>query len=236
MLGMDPFMVYHFLHLDPISRPVIQRKQKHGIERNKIIKVEIAKLKDAQFIVEVHNPNWPAKVVLVQKEEWKVESMRGFDRLEQSLPKGSIPNSTDRPIGRLNRGTRTLKLYECLRIKNAWTTHQRLVNRIFKEKIRDTMKVYMDDMVVKSEKKKDHITHLQDSFDLLQKYNIKLNREKRTFKVASCKFLGYMVTKCGIEATDQGHHRDEIAQNHEGNIKPNRASNSPQQILFTIHR
>lgn len=62
-----------------------------------------------------------------------------------------------------------------LRIKNVWATHQQLVNRIFKENIRDTMKVYVDDMVVKRKEKKDNLTHLQDSFDLLQKYNIKLN-------------------------------------------------------------
>lgn len=41
---------------------------------------------------------------------------------------------------------------------------------------------------------------LQESFDLLRKYSMKLNMEKWTFELASEKFLGYMVTKQGIEA------------------------------------
>lgn len=52
----------------------------------------------------------------------------------------------------------------------------------------------------KSKEKNDHMTHVQKSFNLLQKYNMKLNPEKCTFGIASGKFLGYMVTKRGIEA------------------------------------
>lgn len=62
------------------------------------------------------------------------------------------------------------------------------------------MEVYIDDMVVKSKEKKGHIVHPQESFDLLPKYNIKLNPKKCTFRVALCKFLGCLVTKHGIEA------------------------------------
>lgn len=46
------------------------------------------------------------------------------------------------------------------------------------------MEFYVDDMLVKNKDKKDHITHLQESFDMLQKYSIKLNLEKCTFGVA----------------------------------------------------
>lgn len=60
------------------------------------------------------------------------------------------------------------------------------------------MEVYVVDMVVKSKEKKDHLTHLQESFDLLWKYNIKLNPGK--CRVALGKFLSYLVTKRGIEA------------------------------------
>lgn len=85
-------------------------------------------------------------------------------------------------------------------LKNVRVTYQRLVNRIFKEKIGDTMEVYIHDMVVKSKEKKDNTVHPQESFDVLRKYNIKLNPKKCTFGVASGKFLGCLVTKHGIEA------------------------------------
>lgn len=59
------------------------------------------------------------------------------------------------------------------------------------------MEVHVDDMVVKSKEKKDYIKHLQELFDLHWKYNMKLNPKKCTF---GGKFLGYIVTKQGIEA------------------------------------
>ena len=42
-------------------------------------------------------------------------------------------------------------------LKNAGATYQRLVNKMFKERIGKTMEVYVDDMLVKSLKTKEHI-------------------------------------------------------------------------------
>ena len=62
------------------------------------------------------------------------------------------------------------------------------------------MKVYVDDMLVKSLQKEDHVTDLREMFALLQKYNMKLNLAKCAFEVGSGKFLGFMVNNRGIEA------------------------------------
>ena len=59
-------------------------------------------------------------------------------------------------------------------LRNAGATYQRLVNRMFREEIGKTMEVYVDDMLVKSEKEVDHIRHLQRCFDILRKYHMKL--------------------------------------------------------------
>lgn len=48
-------------------------------------------------------------------------------------------------------------------LKNAGATYQRLVNHIFSEQLGNTMEVYIDDMLVKSKRAEDHITHLQDA-------------------------------------------------------------------------
>ena len=61
------------------------------------------------------------------------------------------------------------------------------------------MEVYIDDMLVKSLGAEDHISHLKQSFEVLRKYNIKLNPTKCVFGVTSGKFLGYVITKRGIE-------------------------------------
>ena len=62
------------------------------------------------------------------------------------------------------------------------------------------MEVYIDDMLVKSKKHFDHTNNVQEAFKLLPKYIMKLNPLKCVFEVSSGKFLGFMVTKRGIEA------------------------------------
>nr|XP_009765844.1 PREDICTED: uncharacterized protein LOC104217329 [Nicotiana sylvestris] len=47
------------------------------------------------------------------------------------------------------------------------------------------MEVYIDDMLVKSKQAGDHIQHLSDTFQILRKFNMKLNPEKCAFGVSS---------------------------------------------------
>ncbi|KFK44313.1 hypothetical protein AALP_AA1G241900 [Arabis alpina] len=85
-------------------------------------------------------------------------------------------------------------------LKNAGATYQRLVNRMFADQLGDTMEVYIDDMLVKSQNATDHVEHLRDCFKILNEYGMKLNPTKCTFGVTSGEFLGYIVTRRGIEA------------------------------------
>lgn len=57
------------------------------------------------------------------------------------------------------------------------------------------MEVYVDDMLVKSLKWKDHVANLQDFFELLRQHQMKLNPKKYMFRVAYGKFLGYLVAQ-----------------------------------------
>ena len=57
----------------------------------------------------------------------------------------------------------------------------------------------MDDMLVKSLKKEDHVTDLREMFALLRRYNMKLNSVKCAFGVGFGKFLGFRVNNRGIE-------------------------------------
>ena len=61
------------------------------------------------------------------------------------------------------------------------------------------MEVYVDVMLVKSEKAKLHIAHLAEAFQILRNYNMKLNPAKCAFGVSAGKFLGFIVNSRGIE-------------------------------------
>ncbi|KAL2479710.1 Integrase catalytic domain-containing protein [Abeliophyllum distichum] len=88
-------------------------------------------------------------------------------------------------------------------LKNTKATYQRLVNNMFAKKLGTTMEVYVDDVLVKSLIKTDHINHLRETFEVLKKYKIKLNLLICTFDVCSRKFLGFMVNQRGIEANPE---------------------------------
>ena len=85
-------------------------------------------------------------------------------------------------------------------LKNAKATYQKLVNHMFHPQIGQNVEVYVDDMLVKSLDDGKHLDDLQETFDTLRQYNMKLNPNKCTFGVSSGKFLGFMVSHRGIEA------------------------------------
>ena len=73
------------------------------------------------------------------------------------------------------------------------------MNKMFAYQIGRNVQVYVDDMLVKSLQEDDHLSDLQETFDTLQSYNMKLNPSKCTFGVTVGKFLGFMVSQSGIE-------------------------------------
>ena len=85
-------------------------------------------------------------------------------------------------------------------LKNAGATYQRLMNKMFAQQIRRNVQVYMDNMLVKSQREEDHLEDLKETFDTLRSYNMKLNLGKCAFGVTVGKFLGFVVSQRGIEA------------------------------------
>lgn len=65
------------------------------------------------------------------------------------------------------------------------------------------MKVYVNDMFVKSFEKDDYIKDLKEIFGTLRDYQMKLNPTKCIFKVTIGKFLIFLVTKHGIETNPE---------------------------------
>ena len=84
-------------------------------------------------------------------------------------------------------------------LKNAGSTYQRMMNKMFEPQLGRNIEVYIDDMVVKSKVVSEHMGDLTSIFGILRKHKLRLNASKCSFGVGSGKFLGYMVTHRGIE-------------------------------------
>ena len=100
-------------------------------------------------------------------------------------------------------------------MNNASATYQRCMQRCFAdqidppnqpdqaERLKPTIAVYVDDIVVKTAQACDLIANLAVTFVNLRRFNIKLNPEKCVFGVPKGKLLGYIVSERGIEANPE---------------------------------
>ena len=86
-------------------------------------------------------------------------------------------------------------------LKNAGSTYQRMMTRMFEPQLSKVIEVYIDDMVVKNKMVSEHVKDLETIFAILREHKLRLNASKCSFGVGFGKFLGYMVTHRGIEVS-----------------------------------
>ena len=91
MPGIPASIIQHHLNVDPEKKPVQQRRRIFTPKRNKAVMDEVNKLLTANFIREVHYPEWLANVVMVKKTNGKWRMWIDFTNLNQAYPKDSFP-------------------------------------------------------------------------------------------------------------------------------------------------
>jgi len=96
----------------------------------------------------------------------------------------------------------SLEVYCCtvmpFGLKNTGATYQCAMNTIFKEHVRKTTECYVNDIAVKSCNKGNHLSDLKKVFDIVRVHQLKINPTKSFLRVASGKFLGFVVSSKGI--------------------------------------
>ena len=114
-------------------------------------------------------------------------------------------------------------------LKNAGSTYQRMITRMFEPQLDKNIEIYVDDMVVKSKVVSEHLGDLGSTFNVLRKHKLRLNASKCSFGVGSGKFLGYMVTHThrGIEVNP-----DQIKAIND--LKPPRNAKEVQKLTRMI--
>ena len=65
--------------------------------------------------------------------------------------------------------------------KEHWATYQRAMVTLFHDMMHKEIKVYVDDMIAKSQGEDDHVANLRKLFERLKKFQLKLNPAKCTF-------------------------------------------------------
>ena len=66
-------------------------------------------------------------------------------------------------------------------LKNAGSTYQQMMTRMFKPQLGKNIEIYVDDMVVKSKAVSEHLGDLGSTFGILRKHKLRLNASKCLF-------------------------------------------------------
>ncbi|KAM2731160.1 hypothetical protein EV2_034858 [Malus domestica] len=73
------------------------------------------------------------------------------------------------------------------------------MNTIFHDLIGTIVKVYIDDVVIKSKRRQTYLDDLRQAFLRMHQHNLKMNLAKCAFGVSAGNFLGFLVHHRGIE-------------------------------------
>jgi hypothetical protein len=85
-------------------------------------------------------------------------------------------------------------------LKNAGCTFSRMIAIVLHPQLRRNILSYVDDIVVKSVQRRDHISDLAETFANLRAVNLRLNPKKCVFGIHKGNVLGCLVSTKGIEA------------------------------------
>nr|GEW46848.1 reverse transcriptase domain-containing protein [Tanacetum cinerariifolium] len=176
MTGVPRSVAEHRLNIREGYLPVRQKKKGQIPERAKAIQVEVQKLVEAGIMREVYYHDWLSNPVMIQLAE--------TDEEKTTFHTGQgVYCYTKMPFG----------------LKNAGATYQRLMDKAFESQVGRNIKVYVDDLVVKSYTEAEMMRDIEETFRTLRKVNMKLNPKKCSFGLAEGMFLGYVVTPEGIK-------------------------------------
>ncbi|GJZ76923.1 reverse transcriptase domain-containing protein [Tanacetum coccineum] len=176
----------HRLNVREGCYPVRQKKRGQATDRNQAIQEEVGKLVEAGIMKEVHYHDWLSNPVMVNKHDDSWRTCVDFKDLNKACPKDGYPLPEidwKMPFG----------------LGNAGTTYQCLVDKAFHKQISRNLKVYVDDLVIKSRTEDETVRNIEETFKTLKEINMKLNPKNCTFGVEEGMFLGYKVNTRGLK-------------------------------------
>ncbi|GJR28076.1 reverse transcriptase domain-containing protein [Tanacetum coccineum] len=169
MTGVPRHITEHCLNMREGCSPVRQKKRGQAADRNQAIQEEVRKLMEAGIMKEVHYHDWLSNPVMVKKHD--ANAYKGYHQIQMAkedeektafITSQGIFCYTKMPFG----------------LRNAGETYQLLVDKAFHKQIGRNLKVYVDDLVIKSRSEDKIVRDIEETFKILREINMKLNPKK----------------------------------------------------------
>uniref|UniRef100_A0A2N9IYI6 RNA-directed DNA polymerase n=1 Tax=Fagus sylvatica TaxID=28930 RepID=A0A2N9IYI6_FAGSY len=172
MPGIDPGLVAHSLNVEPGTRPVVQPMRTFHTEVEAQITQEVKKLLAAGFIKPIQHPRWLSNIVPTSAAGHAMfsfmDGFSGYNQIRMST-RDAEKTAFRTPIGNFYYTVMPFGL------KNAGATYQRTMTAMFHDMMHKEIEDYVDDIVVKSKKREDHLRILRKVFDRCRLYKLKMN-------------------------------------------------------------
>ena len=84
-------------------------------------------------------------------------------------------------------------------LKNVGATYEREMIAMFHDFIHKIVEVYIDDILIKSKSKEDHVKDVKIAFERMKQYKLRIKAQKCVYGVSSRKLLGHIVSRRGVE-------------------------------------
>uniref|UniRef100_A0A2N9FI93 Integrase catalytic domain-containing protein n=1 Tax=Fagus sylvatica TaxID=28930 RepID=A0A2N9FI93_FAGSY len=171
MPGIDPGLVAHSLNVEPGTRPVVQPMRTFHTEVEAQITQEVKKLLAAGFIKPIQHPRWLSNIVPVKKKNGQIRCCVDFRNLNKACPKDEFPLPN---MDLLIDSAAGHAMFSFMDGFSGYNQIRMTMTAMFHDMMHKEIEDYVDDIVVKSKKREDHLRILR-------------------------KFLGFLVHNRGID-------------------------------------
>ena len=209
------------------DNPIFEKDRRLSPMHNRIVREEVDRMLEAG-IISPCNSAWAFPVVIATKKDggprfcvdyrklnrimvadrWPIPFV---DEILESLSGSKYFTSIDLFSGywqiRMDEACKRKTTFRCrygtfqfevmpFGLMNAPATFQRMMDEILQDL--DFVKVYIDDIVIYSKTKEDHLMHLQKTLELLHDHGLKLKLKKSSFMMPEVVLLGHVVDNEGV--------------------------------------
>ncbi|GJR22170.1 hypothetical protein Tco_0970697 [Tanacetum coccineum] len=207
MTGVPKRIIRHTLNVNMFVPPVAQKRRVLGTNKSMPIIKEVEEWVKVGIVRPVRYPTWISNPILVKKvdDTWRMRI--DFKNINSACLKDYYPlpeiDLIIEPMMRFRfncfldayKGYHQIQMFEEDKEKTSFYTDQRTYCYT-----KMSFRLKNVDATYQSKTGQEMIMDIAETFDNLQKINMKLNPKKFSFSVEEGKFLGYTVTSDGIRA------------------------------------